>query len=116
MAEEHQVESNNDLDFKVQINKEETKKKEKKSESTKQSKQDPEDHQAEQVDVKKANSEFTFQFFHIFFKALALALYHHHIIGSFFVLNTLVNSTFTFIFVVLLNAFDFWTVKNLTGR
>uniref|UniRef100_H3GZ44 Golgi apparatus membrane protein TVP23 homolog n=2 Tax=Phytophthora ramorum TaxID=164328 RepID=H3GZ44_PHYRM len=48
-------------------------------------------------------------FFHLFFKALALLLY---LFGSLFISN------FVFIFVVciLLLAFDFWTVKNVTGR
>ncbi|RLN52206.1 hypothetical protein BBJ29_000776 [Phytophthora kernoviae] len=48
-------------------------------------------------------------FFHLLFKGLALALY---LFGSIFIDN------FVFIFVVciLLLAFDFWTVKNVTGR
>ncbi|KAG7400408.1 Golgi apparatus membrane protein TVP23 A [Phytophthora boehmeriae] len=48
-------------------------------------------------------------FFHLFFKGLAIALY---LFGSIFIDN------FVFIFVVciLLLAFDFWTVKNVTGR
>ncbi|KAF1792705.1 Ribose-phosphate pyrophosphokinase, N-terminal domain [Phytophthora cactorum] len=48
-------------------------------------------------------------FFHLFFKGLALLLY---LFGSIFISN------FVFIFVVciLLLAFDFWTVKNVTGR
>ncbi|CAH0490020.1 unnamed protein product [Peronospora farinosa] len=48
-------------------------------------------------------------FFHLVFKGLALLLY---LFGSIFISN------FVFIFVVciLLLAFDFWTVKNVTGR
>ncbi|KAE8904429.1 hypothetical protein PF005_g2766 [Phytophthora fragariae] len=48
-------------------------------------------------------------FFHLLFKGLALFLY---MFGSIFISN------FVFIFVVcvLLLAFDFWTVKNVTGR
>lgn len=48
-------------------------------------------------------------FFHLFFKGLALLLY---LFGSIFISN------FVFVFVVciLLLAFDFWTVKNVTGR
>jgi Flp pilus assembly protein TadB len=48
-------------------------------------------------------------FFHLFFKALALFVY---IFGSWF------TSSFIFIFVVciILLAFDFWTVKNISGR
>jgi hypothetical protein len=48
-------------------------------------------------------------FFHLFFKALALFAY---MFGSWF------TSSFIFIFVVciILLAFDFWTVKNISGR
>jgi hypothetical protein len=48
-------------------------------------------------------------FFHFFFKALALLFY---IFGGWF------SSNFVFICVmcILLLAFDFWTVKNVTGR
>ncbi|OQS04239.1 hypothetical protein THRCLA_03518 [Thraustotheca clavata] len=48
-------------------------------------------------------------FFHVLFKVLALAVY---IFGSF------VSNSFVFVFVVciLLLAFDFWTVKNVSGR
>ncbi|TDH71439.1 hypothetical protein CCR75_008251 [Bremia lactucae] len=48
-------------------------------------------------------------FFHLFFKGLAVLLY---LFGSIFISN------FVLIFVVcvLLLAFDFWTVKNITGR
>lgn len=48
-------------------------------------------------------------FFHLLFKALALFVY---IFGGAF------SSSYVFVFVVciLLLAFDFWTVKNVTGR
>lgn len=48
-------------------------------------------------------------FFHVFFKALALFMY---LFGAVFV------DSYVFIFVVciLLLAFDFWTVKNVSGR
>eukprot|EP01039_Chlorochromonas_danica_P005598 gene5598-6163_t len=48
-------------------------------------------------------------FFHLLFKSLAIALY---IFGSW------VTSSFIFTFVlcVILLAFDFWTVKNVSGR
>jgi hypothetical protein len=48
-------------------------------------------------------------FFHVAFKAAALAayLFGRYIFGGY---------VKTFIFVVLLLAFDFWTVKNVTGR
>jgi len=48
-------------------------------------------------------------FFHLFFKSAALFLY---IFGSWF------SSNFIFLFVIciLLLAFDFWTVKNVSGR
>ena len=46
---------------------------------------------------------------HVFFKILALACY--------MLLNLFIgNYTLTFITVILLSVFDFWTVKNLTGR
>ncbi|KAH9133793.1 hypothetical protein LEN26_006996 [Aphanomyces euteiches] len=47
--------------------------------------------------------------FHLLFKVLAVAVY---ILGGF------VSNSFVFIFVicVLLLAFDFWTVKNISGR
>ncbi|RHY24398.1 hypothetical protein DYB32_008869 [Aphanomyces invadans] len=47
--------------------------------------------------------------FHLFFKFLAIGVY---ILGGF------VSNSFVFIFVicVLLLAFDFWTVKNVSGR
>jgi len=48
-------------------------------------------------------------FFHVFFKGAALALYLCYVL--------LFNSFITgFICCVLLLAFDFWTVKNVTGR
>lgn len=47
-------------------------------------------------------------FFHVFFKAAALALF---LLGS--ILST---SVFLFIIIVLLLAVDFWTTKNITGR
>lgn len=46
---------------------------------------------------------------HFFFKALGLLAY---LFGNLF----FSNGTFTFIIVILLGVFDFWTVKNLTGR
>lgn len=48
-------------------------------------------------------------FFHLLFKSLAVFLY---IFGSWF------TSNFIFIFVlcIILLAFDFWTVKNISGR
>ena len=47
--------------------------------------------------------------FHMLFKALAIIFY--------FFLNIIIgNEVITFIIVVLMNAFDFWTVKNVSGR
>merc|ERR1719215_382784 len=48
-------------------------------------------------------------FFHIFFKVLALMAYivGRHVLGTY---------VLTFILTVVLCAFDFWTVKNITGR
>jgi hypothetical protein len=47
--------------------------------------------------------------FHMLFKALAIVFY--------FFLNLFVgNKVLTFIIIVLLDAFDFWTVKNVSGR
>lgn len=48
-------------------------------------------------------------FFHLLFKFAALALY---IFGAWFS----VDYVTTFVLCVLLLAFDFWTVKNITGR
>ena len=46
---------------------------------------------------------------HFFFKVLA--------IGAYFFLNLFIgNKTMTFITVILFAVFDFWSVKNLTGR
>lgn len=49
-------------------------------------------------------------FFHIFFRASALIVY--------LVLSSFVSGHFVelFLTVILLLAFDFWTVKNVTGR
>jgi len=48
-------------------------------------------------------------FFHIIFRLLALVFY--------FVANLFTNSFVTmFVFLVLLLSFDFWVVKNVTGR
>jgi len=49
-------------------------------------------------------------FFHAFFKVCAIVL--------FLILNLLTSASFVSIFIVtvLLTAFDFWTVKNVTGR
>lgn len=49
-------------------------------------------------------------FFHVFFRASALIVY--------LVLSSFVSGHFVelFLTVVLLLAFDFWTVKNVTGR
>ena len=49
-------------------------------------------------------------FFHVFFRASALVVY---LILSFFFSDSFVE---LFIAVILLLAFDFWTVKNVTGR
>jgi hypothetical protein len=48
-------------------------------------------------------------FFHILFKILALLIY---MFGSWFTSNFIFN----FVICILLLAFDFWTVKNVTGR
>jgi hypothetical protein len=48
-------------------------------------------------------------FFHLFFKCCALFLY---IFGSWFTTNFI----FIFVMCILLLAFDFWTVKNISGR
>lgn len=48
-------------------------------------------------------------FFHLLFKALALFLY---VFGSWFTTNFI----FTFVICIILLAFDFWTVKNVSGR
>lgn len=48
-------------------------------------------------------------FFHILFKALALFIY---IFGSWFTSSFI----FTFVICIILLAFDFWTVKNISGR
>jgi hypothetical protein len=48
-------------------------------------------------------------FFHLLFKTLALFLY---IFGSWFTSNFI----FTFVICIVLLAFDFWTVKNVSGR
>lgn len=49
-------------------------------------------------------------FFHVFFRASALIVY--------LVLSSFVSGHFIelFLTVILLLAFDFWTVKNVTGR
>ena len=51
----------------------------------------------------------TAAFFHIFFKTLAMLTY---IFGTWFITNTVL----IFVACVVLLAFDFWTVKNVTGR
>lgn len=48
-------------------------------------------------------------FFHLFFKTLALFIY---IFGSYFTSNYII----VFVVCVILLAFDFWVVKNLSGR
>jgi len=48
-------------------------------------------------------------FFHLFFKVSAVVLY---LLGFFFIDNFVV----LFIVITMLVAFDFWTVKNVTGR
>lgn len=48
-------------------------------------------------------------FFHLFFKATALFIY---IFGSWFTSSFI----FTFVICIILLAFDFWTVKNVSGR
>jgi hypothetical protein len=48
-------------------------------------------------------------FFHLLFKSLALFLY---VFGSWFTSNFI----FTFVICIVLLAFDFWTVKNVSGR
>ena len=57
----------------------------------------------------RASSHPAVAVFHVLFKALALFVY---IFGS------LISSNFVFVFVliVLFLAFDFWTVKNVSGR
>jgi len=48
-------------------------------------------------------------FFHVFFRALAIVFY--------FILNLVTDSFITgFIIIVLLLSFDFWVVKNISGR
>jgi hypothetical protein len=48
-------------------------------------------------------------FFHLFFKVASLLVY--------LLLNLFINNfVLVFILCILLNAFDFWTVKNITGR
>mmetsp|Transcript_48459 Transcript_48459/g.55750 ORF Transcript_48459/g.55750 Transcript_48459/m.55750 type:complete len:213 (+) Transcript_48459:57-695(+) len=51
----------------------------------------------------------TARMFHVGFKIGALILY---LMLNFVIDNTII----AFVFVTLLNAFDFWTVKNVTGR
>ncbi len=48
--------------------------------------------------------------FHVLFRTLALLLY---VFGSYVFSNSFVE---LFIFVILSLAFDFWVVKNVTGR
>jgi hypothetical protein len=48
-------------------------------------------------------------FFHLFFKSLALFIY---LFGSYFTSNYII----IFVMCVILLAFDFWVVKNLSGR
>jgi hypothetical protein len=48
-------------------------------------------------------------FFHLLFKSLALFLY---IFGNWFTSNFI----FVFVICIILLAFDFWTVKNISGR
>jgi hypothetical protein len=48
-------------------------------------------------------------FFFLFFRVGAMATY---LLGSFF----LDNFTFVFVLCILQLAFDFWTVKNISGR
>lgn len=48
-------------------------------------------------------------FFHLLFKALALFIY---IFGSWVTTNFI----FTFVLCIIFLAFDFWTVKNISGR
>lgn len=48
-------------------------------------------------------------FFHLLFKFLALFIY---IFGSWFTTNFI----FTFVLCIIFLAFDFWTVKNISGR
>ncbi len=48
-------------------------------------------------------------FFHVAFKALAIFFYY---LPSF----VTINFVLTFVLIVLLLAFDFWTVKNVSGR
>ncbi len=62
------------------------------------------------VDVLQSASHPVAAFFHIFFKGTVLVVY---LVG-----NQLFNNSFISIFVacVIIAAFDFWTVKNVTGR
>lgn len=48
-------------------------------------------------------------FFHLLFKAIALLFY---VFGSWFTSNFI----FVFVICIILLAFDFWTVKNISGR
>ena len=48
-------------------------------------------------------------FFHLLFKCLAIFIY---MFGSWFTSNFI----FTFVLCIVLLAFDFWTVKNISGR
>ena len=48
-------------------------------------------------------------FFHLFFKALAIAMY-------LFLYLVIKNFVVSFVFITLCLAFDFWTTKNVTGR
>ncbi|KAJ3412382.1 pre-tRNA nuclear export protein [Chytridiales sp. JEL 0842] len=64
---------------------------------------------ASQQSIFQQSSHPTVLFFHLFFRSLALLTY---IFGWIFT----DSFVFTFVLIVLLLAFDFWTVKNVTGR
>jgi hypothetical protein len=61
-------------------------------------------------DLNGPNEHKTVQFFHVVFKALALLAY---LFGNLF---TSAGFVVLFVTCVLLLSFDFWTVKNVSGR
>lgn len=61
----------------------------------------------EKFDLTKAAHPFAC-FFHMFFKVIAMLLY--------FAAEGIFGKTVLFVLVIVFNSFDFWTVKNVTGR
>jgi Eukaryotic protein of unknown function (DUF846) len=61
------------------------------------------------IDISKASHPFA-AFFHILWKGLAIA--------SYFFAGVLFSngSTYKTLLVIIFSSFDFWTVKNITGR